>query len=75
MNRFNSTKKWAAIIAVVCGAELVGAAVLGGAGLSAFFGLEGLAVAVVLVAVASATVLRRRSPNPAIVEPGSAARS
>ncbi len=59
-------KWWAAIIAVVCGAELVVAAAIGGAGIGVFFGLEGAFVAALAAATLAFSVRwrlagRRRS--------------
>ena len=47
------------IVGIVCGAELVFAAVIGGVGLSAFIGLEGAMVATVLLLVLAGVVTRR----------------
>jgi len=56
----NKKKIWAAVIGVVCGAELVIAAIIGGAGLSAFFGLEGLLVGAIVVSLAASYFFARR---------------
>ena len=50
----------ASIIGVVCGAELIVAAVIGGAGFSVFFGMEGALVAGAVVVLGLAFVLQRR---------------
>ena len=62
-------KWWTGIIAVVCGAELIVAAAIGGAGIGAFFGLDGafvaaLAAATLAFSVRSWLTVRRR-PRPA----------
>lgn len=59
-------KWWTAIIAVVCGAELVVAAAIGGAGIGVFFGLDGAFVAALAAATLAFSVRwrlagRRRS--------------
>ena len=59
-------KWWTSIIAVVCGAELVVAAAIGGAGIGVFFGLDGafvaaLAAATLAFSVRSWLKARRRS--------------
>ncbi|MCI0776382.1 MAG: hypothetical protein J4N97_11725 [Chloroflexi bacterium] len=59
-------KWWTGIIAVVCGAELIVAAAIGGAGIGAFFGLDGafvaaLAAATLAFSVRSWLTARRRS--------------
>ncbi len=53
-------KFWATAIGVVCGIELLLAALVGGAGLSAFFGLEGLFVGIVIAGAAIGYLLLRR---------------
>jgi hypothetical protein len=47
----NKTSRWAAIVGVVCGAELVAVAVIGGAGIAAFVNIEAAIVAAVLAGV------------------------
>lgn len=59
-------KRWTGIIAAVCGAELVVAAAIGGAGIGVFFGLEGAFVAALVAATLALSVrswlaARRRS--------------
>ena len=59
-------KWWTGLFAVVCGAELVVAAAISGAGVGVFFGLDGalvaaLATATLAIAVRSRLAARRRS--------------
>ncbi len=66
-------KWWTGIIALVCGAELVVIAVIGGAGIGAFFGLNGAFVAAFAAATLAFTfrswrAARRRSVR---IKPGS----
>ena len=60
-----STKYFAWIIGLICGMELLAAIVLGGAGASVVFGLEGMMVASMLTVGATLTALgwayRRRA--------------
>lgn len=60
------SKRWVAIIGVVCGAELAAVAVIGGAGLAAFVSLEAALAAAMMGGLAIwAVVSRRRSvPTP-----------
>lgn len=48
----NKKNRWAAIVGVVCGAELVAAAIIGGAGIAALASIEA-AIVVALVGTAS----------------------
>ena len=54
------TSRWAAIIGVVCGAELIAVAVIGGAGIAAFISLEAALVGALIGFAAIATVVRQR---------------
>ncbi len=73
----STTKKrrgvWAWLIGIVCGAELVFAAVIGGAGLGAVLGPNGAVVgAAIAVAVATSIRGRRRrlsKPRPGYGDP------
>lgn len=62
-----STRRIAAVVAAICGAEIVVAIALGGAGLGVVFGSDGLVVAAaVLVVIVGARVGRgRRVVRPA----------
>ena len=53
-------KRIAAFIGVVCGAELVVAVTIGGAGLGAAVGWDGLVVALIAIALAVGVVVPRR---------------
>lgn len=52
----------AAMVGIICGAELVVAAVVAGAGVGAFFGLEGAFVAAI-AAFLFVNIRRRTNPN------------
>ena len=54
-------KPIAAVVAVVCGAELVVAVLIGGAGLGVVLGWNGLVVAVAALTLAVGLIARRRS--------------
>lgn len=56
----NKKRRWAALIGVVCGAELVVAAVIGGAGIAALVSVEAAVVAAALGGVALWAVFDRR---------------
>lgn len=57
------SNRTAAIIGVACGAELVAAIVIGGAGLGALFGWNGAVLAVVTASLITATIYQRRQTN------------
>ena len=65
----NKTSRWATVIGVVCGAELVAAVLIGGAGLAALFGIEAAVIVALLGGVALWTVLRHRRRNATPPEP------
>lgn len=56
----NKTNRVAAVIGVVCGAELIAAVVIGGAGIAAFASVEAAIVAASLGAVILLAVLNRQ---------------
>ena len=64
-DNMNKTSRLAAIIGVVCGAELVVAAVIGGAGLAAFVSIEAAMVATLLSFVSLWVIFDRRRRNAA----------
>lgn len=53
------SRRFAVVVGLVCGAELVVLAVVGGAGLGALFGWEGAVVGGIVVALLGMTVARR----------------
>ncbi len=55
------SRRVATVIGIVCGAELIVAAIIGGSGLSALFGWNGALVAAVAIAMVFGVVVRRRS--------------
>ena len=55
-----TTKTTAGIIGLVCGAELVLALVIGGAGIGSLFGLEGILVTASVAVLAGCYLLARR---------------
>jgi len=59
----NKTSRWAAIVGIVCGAELVAAAIIGGAGIAVFASIEAAIVATLLGAVSLWIILERRRRN------------
>lgn len=59
----NKTSRWAAIVGVVCGAELVALAIIGGAGIAAFGSIEAAIVATLLGAVSLWIILDLRRRN------------
>lgn len=56
-----NSKPWLWFVGVVCGAELVLAATVGGAGIGAFFGLEGAVVGLIAVSLMGVLILRIRA--------------
>lgn len=64
----NKTSRRAAIIGVVCGAEVIAAAVIGGAGLAALVSIEAAFIAAVLGGVALWFILDRRASGRSAVE-------
>ena len=56
----NKNSRWAAIVSIVCGAELVAVAIIGGAGIAAFASIEAAIVATLLGAVSLWIILDRR---------------
>jgi hypothetical protein len=69
----NKTSRWAAIVGVVCGAELVTVAVIGGAGIAALVSIEAAIVVAVLGGVTLWAIFDRRRRK--ATSHGSAARS
>ena len=69
----NKTSRWATIIGIVCGAELVAAVVIGGAGLAVLFSIEAALIVALLGGVALMTVLgyRRWNARPSHPTPSS----
>lgn len=49
----------------LCGGEILIAIAIGGAGISAFFGLEGALVAVAVLVIAGGFMIQRRRPSEA----------
>lgn len=58
------SKRWVAIIGVVCGAELAAVALIGGAGLAAFVSLEAALVAAAMGGLTVWAVVSRRRNRP-----------
>ena len=56
-------KRIAVVVAVVCGAELVVAVMIGGAGLGVVLGWNGLVVAVAALTLAVGLIARRRGQS------------
>lgn len=56
----NKKSRWAAIVGVVCGAELVAAAIIGGAGIAALASIEAAIVVALLGTASIWIVLARR---------------
>lgn len=59
----NKTSRWAAIVGVVCGSELVALAIIGGAGIAVFASFEAAMVATLLGAVSLWAIFDRRRRN------------
>lgn len=59
------SRLWAGLLGVVCGAELVLAVIIGGAGVGAILGLEGALVAAAAIFIAGTYLKRRRDQGAA----------